>query len=148
MALPRQPPLQEVLREARKQWTRTADDAQGFRDRLAAGNVSAGSVLAHLEHIRNAITYFEGVAATPGISAYATDQYGSGYAIGPDFTAFITALEAVRDWIVANFPTDGSDYLLEKQIGPDGAVTVRQFAPAQTAALRTLLDTLVATVEP
>lgn len=108
-----------------------------------------------LDNMRTDLAYFQGVAATPGIGAYATEQYGDGYAIGPDFGAFTTALQGVVGWLIANIPREpvdaldpeGPRYLLLQTLDADGARTDRTFSTAQTAGLRTVLDALIATVE-
>lgn len=154
MALPQTPPLSKILHDARQRWTRTKTTAQNVRSRAASGPISATIAVGLLDNVRTDIAYFEAVAATPGIGAYAAEQYGSGYTIGPDFTAFVSALEDVRDWIVGALPREpvnpadptGPRHLLLQTVAADGSRTDRTFSVAQTAGLRTVLDALIATV--
>lgn len=154
MPLPQEAPLSEVLRDARTRWTRTKITAQNVRARSAQGPIAANMVTGLLDNLRTDLAYFEGVATVPGIGPYAEAQYGDGYAIGPDFAAFTTALQAAIDWLLAAIPRLPEDpenpeaprYLLLQTLDEDGARVDRTFSTAQTAGLRTVLDTLIATV--
>ena len=59
--------------------------------------------------------------------------------------AVIAAIDGVTAWIVANFPKDGSGFLLAQTWGAN-APADRVFTPAQLAAFRTQLDSLIATI--
>jgi hypothetical protein len=54
----------------------------------------------------------------------------------------------VVSWVVTNFPKDGSGFLLAKTFNADnsGRTVDRTFSAAQTAGLRTVLDTLIAAI--
>lgn len=152
MALPFEAPLSEVLKDARVRWNQTKTLAQRLRDRSEAGPVSAETILDYLDSLVRDKAYFENVALTPGIGAYAADQY-DGYSIGADFTAFIAEIEACITWIVTALPTSDPDgqgntwLLVERRDALTGAKTIRTFSSAQTAGLRTVLDSLAAMVE-
>lgn len=151
MALPNNPPLSEVLKEARQRWVQTKRISQNIRDRAASGPIPASTVLGLLDNLRTDLAYFTAVAATPNIGTYAQEQYGVTYLIGPDFTAFITAIEDTIAWIVAALPkaapdVNGFEWVLLQRIDVDGNRIDRTFSVAQTAGLRTILDSLIATV--
>jgi hypothetical protein len=111
------------------------------------------SVLAQHQYYLDEIAYFQSVQAIPGIGQFAADQfdeYTTAGQIGADFTALINALIAVRDQVIADMPTGGAggDWLLEREIdGVTGVLSDRMLTPAQTAALRTALAAVVATVD-
>jgi hypothetical protein len=151
MALPNQAPLSEVLKEARQRWTQTRRVAESIRDRSAAGPITGATVLGLMDNLRADLYYFQTVAATPGIGVYAQSQYEGAYDIGPDFTAFMAALTSTIDWIIAAAPKtaadgNGHEWLVVQRLDPTGARIERTFSTVETAGLRTVLDTLIATV--
>lgn len=116
------------------------------RSVMAAGNVGSEWILdiwANLFAIKGRL---QALGATPGLAAYAQEQYGNGgLDIAAEFTAVLAAIDDVRTNIQSTFPVDGSGYLLARQFGA-GVYTERQFTPAQTVNLRGFLSTLESTI--
>lgn len=152
MPLPFDAPLSEVLKDARVRWNQTKTLAQRMRDRSENGQVAASTILEYLDTLVRDKAYFESVASTPGLGAYAAAQY-DGYTIGADFLAFINEIDACITWIVTNLPTSdpdaqGNSWLLVERRDPvTGMQIIRTFSSAQTATLRTALNSLIAMVE-
>lgn len=121
------------------------ETAVANRTRMAAGAVTASSVLRLLDNLRAARAIFIEIASRPGIGAYAQAQLGED--ISTEFAAMNAAIDAAGANIVASLPKDGSGYLLLEQMDGQGARAERTFTTAQTATLRGLLDTLAATID-
>jgi hypothetical protein len=88
---------------------------------------------------------FDAYAAVPGLATYAQAQTGNAN-IAADYTTMRAAIVAARDWVVTNFPKSGG-FLLAQNILASGRQTLRVFTSAETAALQTLLNTLIATID-
>jgi hypothetical protein len=137
----------DALAGARRTATTMKSFAQNVRDFMFAGTVSANQVQAVMLEFKTAIETWDAAKAVPGIAAYALAQYDdTTLDIAAEFTAMLSAARTVRDWVIANFPKDASGYILKDIYEADGAITVRQFTSAQTAGLRTALDSFIATV--
>lgn len=109
---------------------------------MAAGNVSANSVRDLYQRCCTDKAMFTAAAALPGMQQYAKDQFSDQtYDVGAAFTAMQSAIQAVIDWISANYPKDANGFLLTEQFSASG-FTVRSFTPAQTAGLQTVLTSL------
>ena len=126
---------------------RMADAAAQASATMAAGSIPASVALGVLDQLRAIRTEMTTLAATPGIAAHAQRQSGATVDIAAEYAAMVAAIDAAIAWITTNFPQDGDGYLLLEQFEASGARTERTFTPAQTAALRALLDTLAATVD-
>lgn len=126
------------------------DGTTGWYSRLQAQNVSWVEFTRALASLSFALGRMDETAAVPGIAQYVKDQEGDqGYDIAGEYTAMRAAVTAIRDWIFANMPKQaqgGTDYLLVQELNADGTLADRTFTPAQTASLRTLIDTFRATV--
>lgn len=152
MALPTTPPLNEVLTQARERWLNLKISAIQARDRSASNDISAGYVLLVLDRLREDLSYFNSIASTPGLTQYARDQYADqGMDIVADFNAMMNAITNTINWIVSALPKapadgQGNEYLLLKTIDATGVRSDRLFTPAQTAGLRTQLDSIIATI--
>jgi hypothetical protein len=127
--------------------------AQSHHDALAAGNVSANAIIFNLlQEFKSAIEKWDSIAAIPGINAYAQDQEDdANYNIGAEFTAMVSAAEAVRDRIVAEMPKATqppgvAGRIAVHTLAADGSISVTSFTPAQTASLRTDLTAFIATI--
>lgn len=113
---------------------------------MAAGSVSANGVREVYQKCVTAKAQFATAAALPGMQQYAKDQFNDQtYDVGAAFTAMQNAIQAVIDWITANYPVDATGYLLTEKFGA-GGFAVRSFTPAQTAGLQTVLNNLAATI--
>lgn len=137
----------DALAMARRTATTLKSYAQKVRDVMVANTVSANQVENVMGEFKSAIEVWDAAKAVPGIAAYAQAQYDDATLdIAAEFTAMLTAAQAVRDWVIANVPTDASGWVLLHKYEIDGAITVRQFTPAQTAGLRTALDSFIVTI--
>ena len=132
---------------------RLAIQVKGFatreRDRMVAGNVAATSLIDMAIRIRQARVQLATIAAMPGIGDRAKEIKGdTNLDVGAEFNAMLAAMDAVVLWVRNNFPTanvGGTLYLARETWGSEGPVD-RQFSSAQTAALCTELDNLIATI--
>lgn len=114
---------------------------------MAAGDVSANVMEQVMGEFVGALQTWGVSKAVPGIADYAKEQYDDpAYDVIAEFNTMETAAEAVRDWVVANFPKDGDGYVLKEKYQADGLIVQRMFTPAQTAGLRTELDAFILTV--
>jgi hypothetical protein len=122
--------------------------AANNRTAMAAGPVTSGQLISLLDNLVGAKGVLSEAASLPGIGAYAEDQLGDATDdIAAEFTAMMDAIDAAGAWIITNFPKDGSGYLLAETLTAQGAHVERAFTSAQTAALRTLLTALEATID-
>lgn len=116
------------------------------RTAMAAGSVVA-TVIVDL-HIRLKADHaaLDAAKNTPGLAAYAQEQKNNGSLdVAAEFMAVLAAMADVVTWIEANFPKDGSGFLLRETWGANGPVD-RSFTTAATAGLRTELDALISTI--
>ena len=146
-------PTQDTTRdEALKQVDLTARRLKAnsavFRGEAAAGNINADriteEVLRNLVVARNTFT---AAAAVPGMAAFvAAERSVTQQQVADDFNAMLGAVNAAISWIAANMPKNGAGFLLIRSIDAQGALTYRQFTPAETAGLRTALLAVEATI--
>lgn len=126
----------------------TKSQAQNSLTQLQTQNVDWQFVYELLKRLNWLITTLNAWRNTTGIDAYATAEL-PGYAgtLSADMTAVINAAQACINWIVANVPKDSTQtYILVEILNSDGTTTLRQFTPAQTAGLQTLIQALIATI--
>lgn len=115
---------------------------------LAANSVNTAYVFLMLDQLSGVIGNLNTYKNVVGLNAYATANI-PGYAgtLTTDIAAIITAAQACIDWIVANFPKDGTNtYILAYILNANGTRTMASFTSVQTAGLRTALNTLIATI--
>lgn len=138
--------LSLVLEDIDRRAIHIRQTAINVRAECAAGNVPSSRILnlfVFLKQERSAIVTASG---TPGIVQFARDQKNSGTLdVVVEFNAMIAAIDGTTDWIDANFPKDGSGFLLAQTLTGSGPLD-RTFTPAQTAGLRTQLDAVVASI--
>lgn len=121
--------------------------AQTLKTQSLAGNLSSSTILDFATVIADAKVRLNIYAAVPGLAAYAQAQVNDNTLdVASSFTSMVTQLDALRDWIITNFPKDGSLFLLAKQFDANGRTTDRQFSTATLATFRTQLDALIATI--
>lgn len=119
---------------------------QQLRAASATGNILAQDILGCYTFLKRERAFLVTRAAVSGLSAYAQAQKNQpGLDVVAEFNTVIATLDAVTGWMASNFPQDGNGFLLSHSFGPDGLVD-RQFTPAQTAGLRTQLDTVLAAI--
>jgi hypothetical protein len=119
-----------------------------LRNDSAAGSVAADRITRYVAMLSDSLDNLAEAVSVPGLLTYAQEQLNDpAFQVVTEYTAARNEMTACRDWIVANFPVDGSGYLLYHQFGVGGRITVRQLPSAQLAALRTQLDALLATLD-
>jgi hypothetical protein len=114
----------------------------------AAGPISGVSIIRFCGDLAGARDTFTRLAAVQGLAAYAQEQVANpALNIANEFTAMQTAIDNTRAWIVANFPKDGSGYLLSVTLDANGRTVERTFDTATLAGFRTQLAALIATID-
>lgn len=114
---------------------------------IAAGPVSAAVIIAALSFLTPLNAQLTTYAAVPGIAAYAQTQVNNeSLNVATAFSAMQSALVAVVNWILSNYPVDSSGYLQDRQF-ISGQVAWSVFTTAQLAGLATLLAALSATID-
>lgn len=121
--------------------------AQHLHDRSAAGDINADIVVSFASLLADHNDTLSRYASVPGLSAYAQQQTGNAVDIVAEYQALLAEINATRNWILANFPKDGSGYLLYHTFSGTGRIVVRTLTPVQTAGLRTQLLALIARID-
>lgn len=139
--------LAEILLTARNHIANVRSLAQSASTTLAAGSVDTNYIVRFMSECRTLIGAIAQWKLVSGIDAAATAQWPN-YAgnLTTDLTAVSNAAQGCIDWIVTNFPKDGSNYMLGFQLVADGTLTPRSFTPAQTAGLRTAITNFLNTI--
>lgn len=110
--------------------------------RAAAGNITSSDIFGIYTRMGNDSATLTTVAAVQGLADYAQSQANDpAYNVGTEFTAMQNAITSARSWVTTNFPASGG-YLQSHQFS-GGAIVERIFTPAQTAGLRTALQSVV-----
>lgn len=126
----------------------TKSQAQNSLTLLQTQNVDTIFVFQLLDRLIHIISTLNAWRNTTGLDAYATSEL-PGYAgtLTADINGIISAAQACINWTVTNFPKDSTQtYILAESLNSDGTRTLRQFTPAQTAGLQTLIQALIATI--
>lgn len=114
---------------------------QDVKDASAAGPISGNLAIALHERLISDRARFVAIGAITGMAAYAQDQENdNAYDVVAEFNAMVAAIASVRDWLIANVSTSG--WVTFSTSG----VATKTFSSAQTAGLRTQLDSLIATI--
>lgn len=122
--------------------------AAGLKAQSLAGDVGSSAILDFVTGLADAKVLLTRYAAAPGLAAYAQAQVNdNALDVAASFTAMSTQIDACGAWVIANFPKDGSGYLLAKQFNGGGRTVDRQFNTASLAGFRTQLDALIATID-
>lgn len=139
--------LAETLLTARNHVAQVRSSAQSALTTLGAGSVDTNYVVRLMSEFRTLIAAIAQWKLVAGIDAAATAQWPN-YAgnFTTDVTAVSNAAQGCIDWIVTNFPKDGSNYMLGFQLAADGSLTPRSFTSGQTAGLRTAITSFLATI--
>lgn len=117
------------------------------RNQLSTVTVSANQVIQVLTETKSVIEIMERAAAVSGMAQFAKNQFDDqGLDIVAEFQSLRSGLEGVRDWVIGNFPMSPGGFIEKDTLETDGSITVRQFTPAQTAGLVSVLDTSIATI--
>jgi hypothetical protein len=123
--------------------------AVNLRSASVAGAITSDTMLVYIANLAEWRTSLIAISQLPGMVAYARAQINDpNVDIAAEFNAMIAGLDGVVSWVVTNFPKDGSGFLLAKTFNADnsGRTVDRTFSAAQTAGLRTVLDTLIAAI--
>lgn len=113
---------------------------QGWYAQLG-GNITGMDAVAMLANLSRVLGIFSTIAAIPGLTDYAKTQFAdANYNVATEFAAMVNALTAIQTWLKANVPANGVTIV-------DGALVGTTYAPAQTVALRTLVNTAIATID-
>lgn len=100
-----------------------------------------------LSHLAGFSTYAKASALTPGLEDYVKAQYAdSAINIVTEYNTMIAAVDAAIAWIAGNVPKSGG-YVQLDQWANNGTITRRTFSTASLAGLRTVLDSVAATIE-
>lgn len=123
-------------------------NSAAFRAQAEAGTVKADKITEDvLRHLVVARDTFIAAAAVPNIAAYVAEMRGvTAQQVTTAFNDMLGAVNAAISWVATNIPKDASGYMLIRQIDAQGAMTYRDFSPAQTAGLRTALQAVEATI--
>jgi hypothetical protein len=141
--------LAQALSLASTLGTKLKSQTQLLRAASAAGPTGRMAYITLQARLHEAITTWATLASTPGIGAYAQEQYGNGTLdIAAEFTAMRNAAITLRDWIGANFPKDATSgaWLVHSYDTTSAVPTELTFTSAVTAQFRTNADAFTATV--
>lgn len=114
---------------------------QQVSDASAAGPISGNVAIQLHERLISDRARFIAIRDIPGIAAYVSAQEDDvTYNVATEFNAMVAAVEATRDWLIANVATTG--WVTFSTSG----VATKTFSSAATAGLRTQLAALMATI--
>ena len=138
--------LAKAYQKAQNESIRVKQFATQARNALIAGTVSANAVIQIMSNLKSSIEVWDTVSSLSGIAQYAKDQEDDQtYNVVAEFTTMRTEAVAARDWVITNFPASGG-FIQKDTLELDGSITVRQFTPAQTTGLQTVLADLIAAI--
>lgn len=139
--------LAEAWADARAAAANVKSRAQQASSLSAAGTLTGDAALSLSTFLADSKVQLQRDAAVSGIAAYAQSQVGDpALNVATEFSNLLAALDAVVAWVVANFPKDGTGRLLHQTLSAAGRPTSAPFTAAQTAGLRTALDSLIAAI--
>lgn len=140
--------------QAAQAWTQACNLAIAVKNEtnriltLSQTSLPANQAINYVSFLAGAITSFNQYTAVGGIGAYAQGQVNNpSLNVTTEFTNMVTAIQNVINWVVNNFPKDGSSNLLYEKFNADGTQTFSSFTNAQlTGAFIPLLQALIATI--
>lgn len=122
-------------------------ESQRLSAQSVAGDIEAQVVVRYADALASCNDQFARYTVVPGLVAYVRAQINDDTLdIVAEYNTMLTQINAVRNWIIANFPKDANGFLLYHTFGATGRIVQRTLTPAQTAGLRTQLDALIATI--
>jgi hypothetical protein len=140
--------LAEAWQGIRRAATQLKQASEQVNAASLAGPITSRTILNYVVFLADKRDEIVAYAAVPGLNAYAQEQVDdTELDIGAEFVAMRNALDAARDWIVANFPKDGNGWLLAQSITAQGRLTERTFSTAALAVFRTQLQGLIAAID-
>lgn len=118
-------------------------NCSAFISNLAGENTNYQTLRDIYVLLHNASAQLTSLAATPGLAAYASDQEGDPeYDVVAEFTALQATLAAALSWMGSNVPTNVT--VVAPASWPSASSLIATtFTPAQTAGLRTQLQSVV-----
>ena len=112
---------------------------------VLAGNVSSTQVFQLMDNLRSPLTLLAAVAAVPGMATYVQAQLNQPtFDAAGWFNGVVSAINGIVSWVTSNFPKDAAGFIESQTINADGSRSDASFTPAQTAALTTALNSLIA----
>lgn len=138
--------LDEVYRDIRNLARDIKTRSQSLRNLSAAGPVNSEQILDWFKNVVGNRAAIAAQAGTPGLAVYAQNESNNvNYDVTAEYNAMLTQIDACLSWVATNFPKDGSGWLLSHSI-VSNVVTPRTFSTASLAGFRTVLDSLIATI--
>lgn len=139
--------LADAWAQARSIAASIKNQAQGVRNASVAGPIGSSQILRMSVFLAEMRAQLELVRLTPGLGAYVQEQLNNpAINIATEFTNMLTTVDNTIAWIVANFPQSGG-FLAAQTIVASGMIADRQFSTASLVNFRTVLDTLIATID-
>lgn len=115
------------------------------RAALAAGSADYDFLRDIYLTLSRAKNGFDNLRTTPGLADYASSQENDpAYDVAAEFTSMLSSITSAMAWIEANVPTS-----VTVQPVTDwgaGSMISQTFTPAQTTGLRSVLDSVIATI--
>jgi hypothetical protein len=137
--------LDDVYKQLKGEFRQIRARAVQLRTQAAAGPVSFSAVRDYLASLSGSLTLMNDRVSRFGgatLAAYAQAQEDvTGYDVAAAYSAMVTAANAVVSHISTAIPTNSAHTVA------NGQVVEPTFSTAQTATLRTLLDTLIGTID-
>lgn len=105
-----------------------------------AGDITAIEAMEIVSNINRVNSLLDTLAATPGITVYAQDQFGNAnYDVAAEYLTMKNSFIAIKDWIVSSLPTNSVTVTNGQMVG-------QIFAPASTATLKALVQAAALTI--
>jgi hypothetical protein len=137
--------LDDVYKQLKSQFRELRSNSLRLRTEAAAGPVAFSRVSAYLAFVTDSLTLCDERLARFGSAALATyakaQEDNQNYNPTADYAAMKTAALAVASHITGAIPANSAHTVA------NGRTVEPTFSTAQTATLRTLLDTLIGTIE-
>lgn len=123
-------------------------NAVNLRNESTVADISAERVIRFVALLQDSLETLDRWVAVPGTQEIIRQQTNNpSFDLTSEYSTLRAAIVTCRNWIIANFPKDGADYLLYHKFNAQGKIVPRMFFPAQLAELHTELDTLVAAID-
>lgn len=137
--------LEEVYRDIRNQARDIKSRSQSLRSQSAAGAVNSELIIEWYLRVQGNRAAMAALASTPGLPAYAqAESNDENYDVVAEYTATLAQIDAALAWVTTNFPASGG--FLQSHSFNAGVYTPRSFSTASLATFRTVLDSLIATI--
>lgn len=121
-------------------------NCQAFVSYMAANDTDYDYLRNVYVRLKTANTQFTSLKSTPGLAQYAKDQeIDQNYDVVAEFNAMQSAIADVLTWMDSNVPTNvTADIPANWESG--GSLITNTFTPAQTSALRTEINAVIAAI--